>query len=62
MSLTDIMSNAGLSSYAVVALVLFFGVFIAITGWVFWPSHKTWWRHAASLPLDDRTTITTETL
>jgi hypothetical protein len=40
MSLTDLMSGAGLSGYAIVALILFFASFIAIAFWVWWPSHK----------------------
>jgi cbb3-type cytochrome oxidase subunit 3 len=60
MSLTDLMSGAGLSGYAIVALILFFASFIAIAFWVWWPSHKAWWAEAATLPLDDATTFTTE--
>lgn len=55
MSLTDLMSGAGLSHYAVVALVIFFGTFIALAVWVWWPSHQVWWRDAANIPLDDST-------
>jgi cbb3-type cytochrome oxidase subunit 3 len=61
MSLTDLMSGAGLSGYAIVALILFFGAFIAIAFWVWWPSHKAWWSEAAQIPLDDVTTTTMET-
>jgi cbb3-type cytochrome oxidase subunit 3 len=60
MSLTDLMSGAGLSGYAVVALILFFGSFLALVGWVWWPAHKAWWQEAAQLPLDE-TSITPTT-
>lgn len=55
MTLTDLMSGAGLSHYAIVALVLFFAAFIAIGVWVWMPSHRTWWIAAARIPLDDTT-------
>jgi cbb3-type cytochrome oxidase subunit 3 len=58
MTLTDLMSGSGLSHYAIVALVLFFGAFIAIGVWVWMPSHKKSWNDAASIPLDDTTTST----
>ncbi len=60
MSLTDLMSGAGLSSYAVVALVLFFGAFLALVAWVWWPSHRKGFSEAAHIPLDDESTTTTE--
>ncbi len=61
MSLTDLMSGAGLSHYAVVALILFFASFLALCAWIFWPSHRAWWRDAAQLPLDDATPTPPET-
>ena len=61
MSLTDLMSGAGLSHYAVAALILFFGAFVALSAWIFWPSHRAWWQSAAQIPLDDTTTTTTTT-
>lgn len=60
MSLTDLMSGAGLSGYAIVAMILFLGAFVAIAFWVWWPSHKAWWTEAAQLPLDDGSTTSTE--
>jgi cbb3-type cytochrome oxidase subunit 3 len=60
MSLTDLMSGAGLASYAIVALILFFGAFLALVGWVWGPSHRAWWNEAAQIPLDDASTTTTE--
>lgn len=53
MRLSDIMSNSGLSMYAEVALVLFLGVFIAITIRTFLPSRQRALNEAARLPLDD---------
>ncbi|MCC7053163.1 MAG: CcoQ/FixQ family Cbb3-type cytochrome c oxidase assembly chaperone [Gemmatimonadaceae bacterium] len=61
MSLTDLMSGAGLSHYAIVALILFFGAFIALAAWTWWPSHKGWWSDAANIPLDDATTPSSTT-
>jgi cbb3-type cytochrome oxidase subunit 3 len=54
-SLTDIMSGAGLSWYAEIALVLFFAVFVVITWRTFMPSRKHTFDRAAELPLDDGT-------
>jgi cbb3-type cytochrome oxidase subunit 3 len=53
MKLTDIMSAAGLSFYAEVALLIFLGVFVGIALDVFRSSR----RHEAArfLPLDDDT-------
>jgi cbb3-type cytochrome oxidase subunit 3 len=56
MSLTDLMSGAGLAHYAVVALVLFFAVFVAVSVWLWWPSHHSRWARAANLPLHDAPT------
>jgi cbb3-type cytochrome oxidase subunit 3 len=53
MKLSDIMGNAGLSMYAQVALVLFLGVFIAITIRTFAPSRRRELDEAARIPLDD---------
>jgi cbb3-type cytochrome oxidase subunit 3 len=59
-SLTDLMSGAGLAGYAVVALLLFFGAFLALVAWVWWPTHQKGWSEAARIPLDDASTTTTE--
>ena len=56
MTLTDLMSGSGLTHYAIVALVIFFGAFLAIAAWIWMPSHKGWWARAAQIPLDDTTT------
>ena len=53
MKLSDIMSYADLSGYAQVALVLFLGVFIAITLRTFAPSRSRELDRIARLPLDD---------
>lgn len=53
MSLTEIMSAAGLSGYAEVALVLFFVAFILIVWRIFMPSRQREFDRAATLPLDE---------
>jgi cbb3-type cytochrome oxidase subunit 3 len=55
MSLTEIMSSAGLSRYAEVALVLFLVAFLLIVWRIFLPSRKPSFDRAARLPLDDDT-------
>ena len=53
MKLSDIMGNAGLSMYAQVALVLFLGVFIAITIRTWAPSRRRELDDAAMIPFND---------
>ena len=53
MKLSDIMGNAGLSMYAQVALVLFLGVFIAITIRTFAPWRRRELDEAAMIPFND---------
>lgn len=53
MSLTEIMSNAGLSRYAEVALLLFFFAFLVILWRIFRPGRRKWFEQQARLPLDD---------
>jgi cbb3-type cytochrome oxidase subunit 3 len=53
MKLSDIMSYAGLSMYAQVAMVLFLAVFIAIAIRTFLPSRRQELDDASRLPLDD---------
>ena len=53
MKLSDIMSAAGLSGYAEIALVLFLGVFIAVTLRTYAPSRRRDMDAAALLPLQD---------
>lgn len=57
MRLSDIMSGAGLSIYAEIALVIFFGAFIAIVIRTFMPSRRREMDEAARLPLDDGNTV-----
>jgi cbb3-type cytochrome oxidase subunit 3 len=53
MSLTDIMSAAGLSSWTELALVVCFITFSAIVLWVFVVRRKPSYEHVRHLPLDD---------
>ena len=53
MSLTEIMSNAGLSRYAEAGLLLFFFAFLVILWRVFRPARRRWFEQQAMLPLDD---------
>ena len=53
MSLTEIMSNAGLSRYAELALVLFVFAFVVIIARVYLPSRKAGLERQARLPLED---------
>lgn len=53
MSLTDLMSHAGLAIFAEIGMVLFFSAFIAITWWVLRPANRKRWTTDANMPLDD---------
>ncbi len=53
MSLSDIMSNAGLAIYAEIALVIFVLVFIGVVARVLAPSRRRHWEETGQLPLDD---------
>jgi cbb3-type cytochrome oxidase subunit 3 len=53
MSLTDIMSAAGLTTYAELGLILCFITFMAIVLWVFAVRGKPSYEHQRQLPLDD---------
>jgi cbb3-type cytochrome oxidase subunit 3 len=53
MRLSDVMSNAGLSRYAEVALVLFLIAFVAVVVRVMRPSRRAEMDRAARLPLED---------
>jgi len=61
MTLTDLMSGSGLTHYAVVALVLFFGAFLSIGLWIWWPSHRARWSSDAQIPLDEAPTSAEDT-
>jgi cbb3-type cytochrome oxidase subunit 3 len=52
-TLTDVMSNSGLAGYAVVAMILFMAVFVAIVLRIFAPWRKREMDEASRLPLDD---------
>lgn len=54
MRLSDVVSHAGLSIYAIVALVLFVGIFIAVVIRVVAAKRRDMERNAR-LPLDDAT-------
>ncbi len=53
MKLSDVMSAAGLSGYAIVALLLFVIAFLAIVVRTFAPGSAARHAHDARLPLDD---------
>jgi len=53
MGLSDVMSGAGLSGYAEVALVLFMLAFLGIVIALFRPSQKQRMDAASRLPFDD---------
>jgi hypothetical protein len=52
MKLSDIMSNAGLSSYAEIALVLFLLAFLAVVVSLFLPSRQRTYERMRHLPID----------
>lgn len=53
MSLTEIMSQAGLHAYAEAALVIFLVVFAAVVVRVFVARRASHYEHLRRLPLDD---------
>jgi len=55
-SLSDIMSGAGLAAYAEVGLILFLVSFVAISIWVFSRRNNGEWELARRLPLADEPT------
>ena len=57
MSLTEIMSSAGLSRYAEIALVLFLFAFLVILWRIYAPSRKRSLERASRLPLDDDNSV-----
>jgi cbb3-type cytochrome oxidase subunit 3 len=52
-SLTDLMSHAGLAIFAEVGMVLFLIAFLGIAWWVYRPANRTRWVSDANMPLDD---------
>ncbi len=61
MKLSDIMSYAQLSVYTEVALVLFLGVFLAVSIRTFLPSRQRELDAASRLPLEDDVVLTPRT-
>jgi uncharacterized membrane protein YtjA (UPF0391 family) len=53
MKLSDIVSHAGLSGYAEVALVLFLIAFVLVVVTLMMPRRAQMWEHARHLPLED---------
>jgi cbb3-type cytochrome oxidase subunit 3 len=53
MSLTEIMSSAGLSSYAEIALLLFFFAFLVIMWRIFRPSRRKELEGHKTMPLEN---------
>ncbi|MHB1311915.1 MAG: cbb3-type cytochrome oxidase subunit 3 [Gemmatimonadaceae bacterium] len=53
MKLSDIMSAAGLSAYAEIAMILFIVAFVAIVINTFAPSRQKTYDAASRMPLDD---------
>jgi cbb3-type cytochrome oxidase subunit 3 len=53
MRLSEIMSRAGLSGYAVIALVIFIVAFVILLVAIFAPSRKREFDKASRMPLDD---------
>ena len=52
-SLTDVVSGAGLSVYAEVALVIFLIAFVGIVISLFAPSKRRMYEHLRHLPIDE---------
>lgn len=55
MGLSDVMGHAGLSGYAVVAMILFMVAFAGIVAWTFAPRRGREMDEASRLPLEDGT-------
>ncbi|MDX2192469.1 MAG: cbb3-type cytochrome c oxidase subunit 3 [Gemmatimonadales bacterium] len=53
MKLSDIMGHAQLSGYAVVAMLIFLAVFVAVVWRIFHPAQAERWAQDARMPLDD---------
>jgi cbb3-type cytochrome oxidase subunit 3 len=53
MRLVDVMSGAGLSLYAIVALLLFVGAFLAVVILTFAPGTRAHHERPSRLPLED---------
>jgi cbb3-type cytochrome oxidase subunit 3 len=53
MSLSDVMSHAGLGRFAEIAMILFMLAFLGIVVWTFAPWRQREMDEASRLPLDD---------
>ena len=53
MSLQDVMSGAGNTIFAEIALVLFFLIFVAVVVYLFVLRSRRSWERASRLPLDN---------
>jgi hypothetical protein len=53
MKLSDVVSHAGLSGYAEVALLLFLFAFLLVVITLVMPRRARMWEHARHLPLED---------
>lgn len=54
-SLTDVVSGAGLSGYAEIALVIFFIAFLGVVVSLYLPSKQRTYERLRNLPIDDET-------
>jgi len=54
-SLTDVVSGAGLSGYAEIALVIFLVAFLGVVISLFLPSRQKTYEHLRQLPMDSDT-------
>ena len=54
-SLTDVVSGAGLSGYAEIALVIFLIAFLGVVVSLFLPSRQRTYEHLRQLPIDGDT-------
>lgn len=61
MKLSDVMSGAGLSIYAEIAMVIFMAVFIGIVIHLFRPSRRESLERHGAIPLDEGRTDKTQT-
>jgi len=52
-SLADVVSGAGLSGYAIVALILFLAAFLVLVIRIYAPSRRAMYDRDSRMPLDD---------
>jgi cbb3-type cytochrome oxidase subunit 3 len=53
MSLSEIMSSAGLSIYAEIGLVIFLAVFVGVAIYTFWTKREVDFEDTKRIPLED---------